>query len=42
MLKQIVPYHHVYQDERVARYILLELVLAEHSESHLSFLKGLF
>lgn len=42
MLKQTVPYHHVYQDKRMARYVLLELVLTEHSESHLSFLKGLF
>lgn len=42
MLKQNVPYHHAYQDQCIARYILTELVSAEHSKCHLSFLKGLF
>lgn len=43
LLKQKFSYHHVYQDECAARYILLpELVLAELGKCHLSFLKGLF
>lgn len=41
-LNKNFPYHHVYQDKCVARYSLLpELILAEHSKCHLSFLKGL-
>lgn len=42
-LNKNFPYHHVYQDKCVARYILLpELILAEHGKCHLCFLKGLF
>lgn len=40
-LNKNFPYHHVYQDKCVARYILLpELILAEHGKCHLCFLKG--
>lgn len=40
-LNKNFPYHHVYQDKCVARYILLpELILAEHGKCHLASSRG--